>query len=957
MSLVEELLRESQREWSEEDKSTLSRINVRLLSKVYDLKAKGLTPDEILGSLCELQNKKEGVVRQRAQSNKKAPTGGPTGASGMSYFKSLEKQNKALTEGAALEAKQRAEEKERKLAARAEARRKAIEEGREPPPEYDSEEDEEEEETTKGVRVARKGKKGGEGVLEEADTDRVGGGGSAGDDSAAGLVGEKTKVTESDLLAAKYKRERAAAGAGAEPEDDDEIPPELLAELDEEEEEEWLNEEMEKIIGEKLKEAEEMEEKGKDDPRRRMEEEQAWEDEAEAEAEAEILAAEAWEEEQRKAQEAAREGTQWDDDDGGPPSEDEDGLTAEERHALESELEREWEEEERRREAAEQEAEEIAMGKPIPHTMSLDEMDFPAWLKPHFTVLKYDPQATLGSKKKRIWVIDMCAKELSNLDVKGSSKKRHPSNKTLTLEKNVMNHNLMRVMFFDARHAYEMIFRDGTDRERFYECASAIRPNMRVWCPDLCKAGADHCQTTVKADGRQVEVEVLGKKEKTTVKGETTVNASRVATERIRVWAGTINLAGQKPPSFAEMEKWIPKDGYEIIAIAVQEAQYREKENDFYVYAQQYLGRPYVLLASMTLWDVLLCVFAKKRVLTKIANVEGHTKTTKHVGDVGARGGSAICLRYHETSLCFINLHLPEGATNNKGRQALWDDILDDLRLHVRHTDLTQQFHHTFVMGCLNYRVDMPYADAEKLAKDGKYDALLARDQLRAVMVKDGLFSRFVEHPINFPPTSHYKKGSLDLEEGKKKEAGAPSYTDRILYKNAGSAHDFVCTGYNACTDIRVSSHLPVSATFELDAQRPFISVFGHDEKPVTIRLGKIEIPENIGAICKSPLLMFWMHHVDGPRFSKPFKQKTNKPVYGASDLPVLPPMIWHLPFLATTHIFIMLRDGSPKSSELRGTALVPLRDAVGGGPYNFDVPLEFHSIRIGRMTGTIQVE
>lgn len=66
--------------------------------------------------------------------------------------------------------------------------------------------------------------------------------------------------------------------------------------------------------------------------------------------------------------------------------------------------------------------------------------------------------------------------------------------------------------------------------------------------------------------------------------------------------------------------------------------------------------------------------------------------------------------------------------------------------------------------------------------------------------------------------------------------------------------------------------------------------------------------------------------------------------------------MIWHLLFLATTHIFIILQYGSPKS-ELRGTALVPLRDAIGGDPYNFDVPLEFHSIRIGRMTVTIQVE
>lgn len=550
----------------------------------------------------------------------------------------------------------------------------------------------------------------------------------------------------------------------------------------------------------------------------------------------------------------------------------------------------------------------------------------------------------------------MCSKELFNLDAKGKQKKVHPAIKTLTLEKNVMVHNRMRLMFFDAHHAYEMIFKDATDRERFYECTSALRSNLRVWCPDLCKVGFDDCKTSIQADGRKVEIEVLGRKETTVIQGETTVNASRNPKEYIHVWTGTLNLAGEKPPTFEELEQWIPKEGYDFIAISIQDAHYRKQDNEFYAYIQRYLGRPYILIAQMTLWNVLLCVFAKKSIMIKVANVEGATKCTKHIRSDGMRGGAAICFRYHETSLCFINLHLPEGINSNNQRQALIEDILDNLKLHLRLTDLTQQFHHTFIMGCLNYRVEMPYNQGESLALEGQYDSLLAHDQLYSVMYNPGIFTRFVESPINFPPTSCYKKGIYMLEEGQNKEVGSPSYTDRILWKNAESANPLVCTGYNVSANINVSNHLPVWATFQIEAQRPFISVFGHSEQPVIIKFENIEIPENCGPFCKSPLLMFWMHHVDGPRFSKPIKKKVNTPSYTALDLPILPPIVWHVDFLLTQHITIMLRDGSAKSSDLRGTALVPLHSACVGQLSSFDVPLEFHGRRMGRMIGIMQL-
>eukprot|EP01012_Entosiphon_sulcatum_P038810 TRINITY_DN5062_c0_g1_i1.p1 TRINITY_DN5062_c0_g1~~TRINITY_DN5062_c0_g1_i1.p1 ORF type:complete len:979 (+),score=282.56 TRINITY_DN5062_c0_g1_i1:43-2937(+) len=953
-TVLDDLLASSKQDWSEEELGTLRRLNVVMLSKVFDKLQQGLSPDDILTNLYTLQTSKEKKLKEvqeaKESSGDRKKIVIPT---------HIRQADEAAVAAAAAAAAPPPATKPTTAA------QPAPEPEATPPPTAPASapaDDDDDDAGPKKRVIKRPGKKGDTAVAS-ADPDEVAAAGDGGSriEGAATRGQDKTELTGSDLLAALNKKRRPK-GAEAEytPEEKAEllqamgIPEEMLQNLTEEEEE-WLLEEAERLQNEDLNEDEDMEEKGKEDAKRKMEEEMAWEDEDDDELEAEMLAEQMWEEEQRKETDNLKEeaGEEWDDDDLVPSDDERLGEETDKDPNAQPLLEEELEQEEE----YDPFSDDPVVGPKPDQVISINDVDYPAWLKPHFTVLKYDPKSPLTSRKKRVWVIDFCEKIFRNKDIKGALKKDHSNTKFLQIEKNWMDHSMGKVMFFDAHHAYEFIFRHGTDRERFYECASSLRPKMRVWCPDLCKNELIDCNTSIVSDGKTIEIDVAGQKLKETIKGETTIAASKSPIEKVKLWVGSFNLGGERPPTLQMLESWIPREGYDLLAIGVQEAHFRADIDEWYRILQKYMGRPYVMIAHMTLWDVCLCIFSKKSTYPKVANVEGHTRGVDHdLGSLGQRGATAITMRYHETSLVFINMHLVDGVERNRERNALINEIMDDLRLAVKHTDITAQFHHTFILGTLNYRVEKEYEEAKKLALAKQYAPLIAADQLRQQMQEEGIFARFQEAPITWPPTWPYFRGTLNYQDPAKikRDTQTPSYVDRIMWKNSASAHKIECLGYHSSPDVRTSTHLPIWANFVFEGQRPFISIFGHDEKPCHFAFDFIEVTGNKSAPIKSPIIMLYCTHVDGFKHSKQLKTKNANPRFAASDLPLMKPFVWHLDFLETQHFIIMLRDGSHKSSTLQGTALLPLRGTTGipGQLVPFDLPLEFHTREIGRVKG-----
>ena len=679
------------------------------------------------------------------------------------------------------------------------------------------------------------------------------------------------------------------------------------------------------------------------------------------------------EEEERMAAEAAQaeaEAAAWDDEEIGGEEGEDDGyenpadLDADAKEELEAVVNEDWDENEYEEELEEEEEIDEMMeeekGAPMQWKLPLPEVTNPQYLKAYFTVIKYTPSHSfLGGKQKRVWVVDHFTRCFYNLEKSGKIKKEHAANKLLQLERNIVDSNRLRLMFFDASHSYELQFFNARERERFFESASAIRPSIRVYAPDLTNqdANVEACTTTI--DGvaaNSVSVvcsNAAGKPVKRELTGECKINASKLLTEPLTVWTGTFNLSGQRPPrNKAELAAWLPKDKHDIYAIAVQEASYRKEENEWFDYIQAYLGRDYLTLASMNLWDTLLIVLTRKKHLLKITNVEGSTKATIHKAVCGPKGGIGISLRYLETSMCFVTCHLSSRIERTAMRNTNLEEIVDNLQLGIRETDLYNQFNHVFFFGDFNYRTEVDVPTAENMIQNESYAELLAYDQF-SKQREEGLLYGFEESPITFAPTYRLQPGTGKYMAEK---GNASSYCDRVLTRSM--ANTWVkCTSYKSIPQLTFSEHSPVAATFIVRCVRPVLSCFAKQQQPQpTFKFKQIKVTGNNVVISKPRLMLF------SPFFgnNKPFDSKVTKnanPIWNAADVPPLEAVSQVQPFLESGHIVFIIREGAEKREEKghRGSGSLPLFNRIIGQEsteQEFEVDLINHGRKCGTISG-----
>ncbi|KAF7329209.1 DNase I-like protein [Mycena kentingensis (nom. inval.)] len=126
----------------------------------------------------------------------------------------------------------------------------------------------------------------------------------------------------------------------------------------------------------------------------------------------------------------------------------------------------------------------------------------------------------------------------------------------------------------------------------------------------------------------------------------------------------------------------------------------------------------------------------------------------------------------------------------------------------------------TFWMGDLNYRIDAPDADVRTVLasddwEDGRFEALLQYDQLKAAMRDKKAFNTFEEGKITHFPTYRFNAGLLkdDLGYDTKRR---PAWTDRVLWAT-NSFTRVQQTGYTGYPLYNISDHKPVSADFTVD--------------------------------------------------------------------------------------------------------------------------------------------
>ncbi|KAM4546528.1 synaptojanin-1 isoform 3-T3 [Fundulus diaphanus] len=187
----------------------------------------------------------------------------------------------------------------------------------------------------------------------------------------------------------------------------------------------------------------------------------------------------------------------------------------------------------------------------------------------------------------------------------------------------------------------------------------------------------------------------------------------------------------------------------------------------------------YVLLASEQLVGVCLFVFIRPQHAPFIRDVAVDTVKTGMGGATGNKGGVAIRLLFHTTSICFVCSHFAAGQSQVKERNDDYNEITR--RLSFPMGRLLYSHDYVFWCGDFNYRINLPNEEVKELIKQQNWDALTAGDQLVEQKNAGTIFRGFIEGNLDFAPTYKYDLFSEDYDTSEK--CRTPAWTDRILWK------------------------------------------------------------------------------------------------------------------------------------------------------------------------------
>ncbi|XP_055082732.1 synaptojanin-1 isoform X5 [Periophthalmus magnuspinnatus] len=187
----------------------------------------------------------------------------------------------------------------------------------------------------------------------------------------------------------------------------------------------------------------------------------------------------------------------------------------------------------------------------------------------------------------------------------------------------------------------------------------------------------------------------------------------------------------------------------------------------------------YVLLASEQLVGVCLFVFIRPQHAPYIRDVAVDTVKTGMGGATGNKGGVAIRLLFHTTSICFLCSHFAAGQSQVKERNDDYNEISRKLSFPMGR--LLDSHDYVFWCGDFNYRINLPNEEVKELIKQQNWDALTAGDQLVEQKNAGLVFKEFIEGKLDFAPTYKYDLFSEDYDTSEK--CRTPAWTDRILWK------------------------------------------------------------------------------------------------------------------------------------------------------------------------------
>lgn len=319
-------------------------------------------------------------------------------------------------------------------------------------------------------------------------------------------------------------------------------------------------------------------------------------------------------------------------------------------------------------------------------------------------------------------------------------------------------------------------------------------------------------------------------------------------TQILRVFIGTWNVNGLPPTS--SLTPWLASDMEppDIYAVGFQELDLskeaflfndtpREEEWRRSVIAALHPGANYKQVALVRLVGMMLILLVQEKHEKHVRNAAFETVGTGIMGKMGNKGGVAIRMEIHNTSMCFVNSHLAAHVEEFERRNQDYHDICSRLSFSkFSPPKVIDKHDQIYWLGDLNYRItEMEPRIVRDLISHNSLGALLECDQLNRQRSQKNVFSGYREGPITFKPTYKYDPGTDDWDSSEKNRA--PAWCDRILWKGDGMDQK----EYRSHPILRTSDHKPVSAMFESQVRVIDVVKYRRVHEEVLKKLDKLE--------------------------------------------------------------------------------------------------------------------
>ncbi|XP_071979124.1 phosphatidylinositol 3,4,5-trisphosphate 5-phosphatase 2A-like isoform X2 [Engystomops pustulosus] len=303
------------------------------------------------------------------------------------------------------------------------------------------------------------------------------------------------------------------------------------------------------------------------------------------------------------------------------------------------------------------------------------------------------------------------------------------------------------------------------------------------------------------------------------------------APQSLSLYVGTWNMGGSSPP--CSLPSWLSakkvegnpdSPSYDLYMIGTQENSQGDREWAEFLRTSLILltMKQYKLVCVHSIGGIKLVLLVKEEYEYLISHVQTSTVRTGISNSLGIRGAVGVSFNFNQVSFGFVTCHLVSGYEKVQKRNQSFGEILRGLALgdeSLRSFQMPLRLRYLFWSGDLNYKLDMPVQDVLQCIYSGQHQLLLPVDQLNQEREKKKIFLGFKEHPITFPPTCRYERGSRTYDLQKARTTGtrifAPSWSDRILWTSYPDT-DVKCTSYGCTDDIVTSDHSPVFSTFEV---------------------------------------------------------------------------------------------------------------------------------------------